>query len=405
MTGTVPVPQGQDLGRPRILMVDDRPDALLALEVVLEPLGAELVAAHSGLEALQELLAGDFAVIILDVQMPEIDGFETARLIRMRERSRHIPIVFLTAISGEPQHFMAGYEAGGFDYLYKPYDPALLRAKITVLLRLWEKDMVIARQHAELELQLGQLQEAHSIVQRQAAELERSNAALERVAEVSAAGMRRPLCLATGFLQLALAGKGTQDEDSVERAGRALARAKQALDDVRQTARARTPPTPLSSVDLQAMVTEVANQLKPRFPLCHFVANDLPAVDAEPEMLRLLLCELLEASAERAPEGTVRVSASPQEGAWQLSVIDDGPVASPTWLLRGLTTFGDGPGAGSLGMARRMADRRGGSVGAQAAPGQGTALWVRLPLDNPGPDGPRGPGTRPGTAPAASGKA
>lgn len=373
-----------DFGRPRILMVDDRPDALLALEVVLEPLGAELIAARSGIEALQKLLAADFAVIILDVQMPEIDGFETARLIRQRERCRNVPIVFLTAISGEPHHFMAGYEAGAFDYLYKPYDPALLRAKISVLLRLWSKDLLIERQHAELRDQFEQLKLAHATVQRQSAELERSNAALERLAEAAAAGLRRPLSLATGFLQLALGEGGTTaDRDLAQRAAQCLGRAKEALDQVKAEARARPPAGPGEPVDLQSVAAEVADELEGQFPLCRFQVSDLPTVSGDPELLRLLLCELLQTTAERLGEGQVRVTAQPEGQGWRLTVSDDGPSASPAALVRGLTSFGEGAEAGSLGFARRVAERHGGVIGADAGPGKGTVLWVKLPAAGP----------------------
>src|SRR5262245_34463380 len=98
-----------------ILIVDDRPANLLALEAVLEPLGARVVKAGSGEEALKRVLHEDFAVILMDVQMPELDGIQTATMIQSRERSRHIPIIFLTALSKDPVHLFAGYTHGGVD--------------------------------------------------------------------------------------------------------------------------------------------------------------------------------------------------------------------------------------------------------------------------------------------------
>ena len=103
---------GEASGVPKVLLVDDRPDNLLALQAVLEPLDVELVSAGSGGEALAALLAEEFAAVVLDVQMPDMDGFETAQLIKGRERTRLLPIIFLTAISGEPHHHLAGYQAG-----------------------------------------------------------------------------------------------------------------------------------------------------------------------------------------------------------------------------------------------------------------------------------------------------
>src|SRR5262245_55712655 len=106
-------------GRPpvKILMVDDRPENLLALEAILSGLGHDLIRANSGKEALKHLLTKDIALILLDVQMPGMDGFETAAQIKQRERTQHIPIVFLTAIDGEAHQAFRGYAAGAVDYL------------------------------------------------------------------------------------------------------------------------------------------------------------------------------------------------------------------------------------------------------------------------------------------------
>ena len=104
--------------RPLLLLVDDRPDNLLALEAVLEPLGLHLTTATSGEEALRRLLSEEFSLIVLDVQMPGLDGFGTARLIKLREKTRHIPIIFLTAISGADEHHLEGYASGAIDYVY-----------------------------------------------------------------------------------------------------------------------------------------------------------------------------------------------------------------------------------------------------------------------------------------------
>ena len=138
----------------KILLVDDRPENLIALEAILQSLDQELVTAESGEEALKHLLTDDFAVILLDVQMPGMDGFETAAHIKQRERTRHIPIVFLTAISSEPSHTFRGYAAGAVDYLSKPFDPWVLRAKVAVFIDLFEKNRLLAEQSRMLQSQL-----------------------------------------------------------------------------------------------------------------------------------------------------------------------------------------------------------------------------------------------------------
>jgi PAS domain S-box-containing protein len=116
----------------RILLVDDRRENRIALQAVLEPLAVDVVEAESGEQALREVLIQDFAVILLDVQMPGMDGIETAEMIKARERSRDVPIIFLTAAESDLAEVFAGYEAGAVDYLLKPFDPLVLRSKVKV---------------------------------------------------------------------------------------------------------------------------------------------------------------------------------------------------------------------------------------------------------------------------------
>src|SRR5581483_2349566 len=144
-------PSGALFVVPSLLLVDDRPQNLLALRAILEPLGHDLVSASSGAEALRTLLdRDDFAVILLDVQMPEMDGFEVAEVIKQRDRTSTIPIIFLTALSKEEGHVFRGYEVGAVDYVFKPFDPELLRAKVAVFVELWEKSRQIREQAEEL---------------------------------------------------------------------------------------------------------------------------------------------------------------------------------------------------------------------------------------------------------------
>src|SRR5213076_2348958 len=117
--------------RAKILLVDDSPENLVSLEAALYGLGQDLIMAQSGMEALRHLLNDDFAAILLDVKMPEMDGFEAAELIRARRRSRHTPILFLTAYRNDAQLFR-GYDLGAVDFLFKPIVPEILRSKVAV---------------------------------------------------------------------------------------------------------------------------------------------------------------------------------------------------------------------------------------------------------------------------------
>ncbi len=127
----------RDPPRASILIVDDVPANLMAMEAVLKPLGQRVVSARSGQEALRALLDEEFAVILLDVTMPEMDGFETAQIIRDRNKTRSVPIIFLTAMHGNDQFILRAYERGAVDYLIKPFDPDILRAKVSVFVELF----------------------------------------------------------------------------------------------------------------------------------------------------------------------------------------------------------------------------------------------------------------------------
>jgi PAS domain S-box-containing protein len=157
---------------PSLLAVDDRPQNLLALKAILEPLGHDVVTAASGAEALRILLnRDDFAVILLDVQMPDLDGFDVAEVIKQRERTSTIPIIFLTALSKDAQHVFRGYEVGAVDYVFKPYDPEILRAKVAVFVDLWEKNRQIREQAEQLAArELAELRRASAERYRQLAD-------------------------------------------------------------------------------------------------------------------------------------------------------------------------------------------------------------------------------------------
>lgn len=133
----------------KVLAVDDRPENLIALEAILQGLPVEIASVTSGDEALKRLLSEDYAVILLDAQMPGMDGFETASHIKRRERTRHIPIVFLTAANYDPHLAFRGYQLGAVDYLTKPLDPWVLRSKVQVFADLWKLNTELAERAAE----------------------------------------------------------------------------------------------------------------------------------------------------------------------------------------------------------------------------------------------------------------
>ncbi|MDR6774915.1 response regulator [Azospirillum sp. BE72] len=143
---TTDAPPQPDKADVAILIVDDDPRNLFAVRETLEDMNAQLVLARSGEEALKHLLRQDFALILLDVHMPGMDGYETAELIRLREKSRHIPIIFLTAINKDESHIFRGYASGAVDYMFKPVDPHILKCKVSVFVDLYRKTEAVKRE-------------------------------------------------------------------------------------------------------------------------------------------------------------------------------------------------------------------------------------------------------------------
>ncbi len=188
----------------KILLVDDHPENLLAMAHLLEQDDVRIITATSGNEALGLLLEHDFALIILDVQMPAMDGFETAALIRSRKQSHDIPIIFVTAINKEQMHVFKGYEAGAVDYLFKPVEPLILKSKVNVFLKLYRQKQTHEINTRYMNKTLAELKRANrQIVQQQktAIEEERLKVLLE-IAGATAHELNQPLMYLMGHLEL-----------------------------------------------------------------------------------------------------------------------------------------------------------------------------------------------------------
>jgi light-regulated signal transduction histidine kinase (bacteriophytochrome) len=194
--------------QPKILIVDDREDNLLSIETILEPDGYKLVKATSGRQALKILLTEhDFAMIMMDVKMPNLSGFETASLIYEREKLKHIPIIFITANNYGDENMYKGYQAGAIDYIYKPINPQVLRAKVAVLIDLYKKNMQLLAQERKLvainkslELEIQERmasEEKVKLLNRQLLEniasLESANKDLDRFAFMASHDLQEPL--------------------------------------------------------------------------------------------------------------------------------------------------------------------------------------------------------------------
>jgi len=188
----------------KILAVDDRPENLLAIEGVLERPDLSIVTATSGNEALGLVLEHNFALILLDVQMPGMDGFEVAELLRGSEKTRHIPIIFVTAINKEKAHVFAGYEKGAVDYLFKPLDPLILRSKVNVFVELFRQQKRLQLSNEKLSHTVAELEAVNRRIRKQqesVIEEERLKMLLQ-MAGATAHELNQPLMVLMGHIQL-----------------------------------------------------------------------------------------------------------------------------------------------------------------------------------------------------------
>jgi signal transduction histidine kinase len=385
--------EGKD-ERAAILMVDDRPDNLLALEAILKPLDLRLVRAGSGEDALKRLLNEDFAVILLDVQMPGMDGFETATHVKSRDRTRHIPIIFLTAISREVHHQLRGYDAGAVDYLAKPFEPSVLRAKVAVFVDLWHKSRLLEQQSALLEQRLRERDRAQQALAAQATELERSNAELEQFAHVVSHDLQEPLHTLTGFLELLTEEHRVQLDDEgklyLEKAVGGAERMRQLVRDLLEYARVSTRDQPFERTDCDAALKQALGHLGPRLTEvdAEVVADPLPTVQGDPFQLVQVFENLIDNAVKfRGDERLqIRVTTEQRDGEWVVSVQDNGIGIDPRYAIHVFTIFQrlhgrDEYGGTGIGLAicKKIVERHGGQIWVDSEPGKGTTFSFTLP--------------------------
>ena len=204
-----PVHDTSDQDKVNILMVDDSPDKLLAMESVLDDLGQNLVKASSGEEALRLLLKHEFALILLDVNMPGMNGFETAEMIRKRKSLEHIPIIFVTALSTTDADVFKGYAFGAVDYILTPFVPEILKTKVGVFIDLW-------RQRKELQQTAATLKELNESLETRAQQLSAANRELESFCYTVAHDLRAPLRAMEGLTTLLLEDYAEKLDESAQ---------------------------------------------------------------------------------------------------------------------------------------------------------------------------------------------
>lgn len=297
----------------QILLVDDHPENLLALEAVLSDESYQLVKASSGHEALRKVLQGDFAVIVLDVHMPDMDGLETAKYIKMRERSRDTPIIFITAADQDPAVYFSAYALGAIDYIRKPFVPEMLKSKIDGFVRLHRTNMKLQLQKELLHQQTMDLEKAN--IEVHAASLVKT-----RFLATMSHEIRTPLNGVIGVADLLL---GTQLDDeqrmyveTIKSSGDSLLRM---LSDILDFAKMETGKLNLSDspFDLHATVMETVDlfQAKARLKGVELVMELSPEVDklvsGDEARLRQIFMNLIGNAVKFTNKGSVSIFMRP----------------------------------------------------------------------------------------------
>ena len=356
-----------------ILLVDDDPKKLLALESVLADLNQNLVRARSGEEALRCLLQNDFAVILLDVKMPGMDGLETAALIRQRERSARASIIFVTSAYREDVHALKGYSAGAVDYITTPIVPKILKAKVAVFVELYGKTL-------EVERQAEQLRGLHQ-------EMESFSYSVSH-------DLRAPLRAISGFSQ-ALA---EDSADKLDQAGRhylerILAGAQQMgqlIDALLALSRMTRGEMRRKPVDLSKLARTVCAQLREREPQrqVEVVIADGLAVSGDPGMLRAAVDNLLGNAwkfTSRREQARVEFGSTRAGEQTAYFVRDNGVGFDMAHAGRLFGAFQrlhraeEFPGTGvGLATVQRIVHRHGGRVWAEGAPDKGATFYFTL---------------------------
>lgn len=377
-----------------VLLVDDRAENLRALKAVLEPLGHSLLSASSGEEALVCLLKEEVALILLDVMMPGLDGFETAELIKQRDRTRDIPIIFLTAINQAIEHHLRGYEAGAVDYISKPFDAHVLRSKVSVFLDLHEKRALLRMQNEELEKRLDERNRAQRALARRTAALARSNTDLDQFVQLAGREMQAPLDTLAGLLDLTrdrCAGSGNEElELFVDRAIAQVDRMRGAMEDLLRTASLSETLEDADVVRLDDVLDYVTTDLEPTLAErgAAVTGTPLPAVRGDfwqlVELLELLIEDALASRAEDPPRVRIDGSEGPDEHL--ISVRHNGlpidPGEAPR-LFSALARLGpsnaDRARSVNLATCRRIVERHGGRIWVEPEPSEEPRICFTLP--------------------------
>ncbi|HEX2875007.1 MAG TPA: response regulator [Polyangiaceae bacterium] len=394
-------------GRASVLVVDDVAANLVAAEALLDGLGCEVVKASSGENALRLLLKREFAVMLLDVQMPEMDGYEVARHVRMNSATRDIPIIFLTATHNSPDNVLQGYGSGAVDFLFKPLNPDVLRSKVRIFLELYAGRRQLADANLQLEQKHAELRAAYDDLQATQAQLVQSAkmASLGELVAGVAHEINNPLAFVLSHLDTIKRSQAqflqaiaqplpetahqhwTRAQSRLDEAGIGLERIRDLVVKLRTFSRLDEGERKLVSIRecLDSVLTILQHRTGDRIQV-EVSVGEPELLDCYPALLNQVLLNLV-ANAIDAIEGPgkITIAAGQQAGSYVISIADTGPGIPRELRERILEPFfttkpvGQGTGLG-LSIAYSIVQKHRGSLVLGDAVGGGALATIRLPL-------------------------
>jgi light-regulated signal transduction histidine kinase (bacteriophytochrome) len=300
--------------QPKILLVDDREDNLLSIETIFEPDGYKFVKANSGRQALKILLTEyDFALILMDVKMPNLNGFETASLIYEREKLKHIPIIFITANNFGDENIYRGYQSGAVDYIYKPINPDVLRAKVSVLIDLYKKNRQLLAQeqrlvaiNKSLELEIKErkaneekVKQLNKQLLENIASLESANKDLDRFAFMASHDLQEPLRKIRMFSdRLFLKYKDALDDDArtnISRIQKAAERMQTLITDILTFSKISVDKPSFVECDINGLISDILVEMDEelRNKKAKVIVDKLPNLFVNPNLIKPLFHNLI----------------------------------------------------------------------------------------------------------------
>lgn len=376
----------------KLLLVDDREDNLLAIEAILEQDGYSIHKAHSGRAALRILLKEiDFTLILMDVQMPELNGFETATLIYERDLLKHIPIIFITANDHTEENIFTGYRMGGVDYIYKPINSDLLKAKVGVFVELYRKNH-------QLRLQEQHLTRLNEQLMENVQQLKSTNEELERFAYAASHDLQEPLRKIMVFsdrLKSKVKDLDEQGQGFLQKILLASSRMQQLIKNILEFSKSAVHSDAFEETDLNQLVESILSDLEVSIEQKQavFLIEPLPVLSILPIQLRQLFQNLIINALKFSRPGhppEIRIYAEKISGAddfYRIHVKDNGIGFEQKYadqifsLFRRLHSNDHFEGTGiGLAICKKIAEKHNGSITAISSPGEGATFVLDLPV-------------------------